>query len=450
MRSSLLLIVGSLFLLHGFGQKFATSPFSSYGIGEFGTLDHPVYSGFGNIQAPLSDSLSLNFYNPSSYSFLGRGYPLFSTGVSSRFSTYSENGISHNNKLVSINHFALGVPFAKRFGIAFGLKPFSRMGYEFYDQTVVGSDSIRYNYSGKGSINDAFTGFSVKLLHLKGHQLGIGTNVSYLFGSTIGKRTSNITTENSGGASILTHHVKSLYYNLGLTYKYQRKSLHFNHYFTLGSTYTPSQAITAFKTNELCYASNILDENTYSVISNTDEKGKITLPSMLDLGLAYTFRPVADSSYNRTRIYQITVLTQYSSGTWSQYATDFASDSASISLLDVQKFSVGLEFLPHYNCFERSKSINYLSRIRYRAGFQYSTLPISRLGKQLSDQSINLGFSFPLVTQRSYSSVNLGLSLGKRGNNEAASLNEKYFGVNFGITVSPSNLDSWFRKYKID
>jgi hypothetical protein len=449
MHCKFLLLFSCFIAFLSFGQKFASSPFSSNGIGEMGTLDHASFSGIGNVNVSVIDSLNLNYFNPSSYSFLAIGQPLFSTGISYRRSNFSENSNEFTSNLTGINHFAFAVPFAKRFGFAFGLKPFSRTGYSITEKVYLGSgtDTMNYSYVGNGGFNDAFTGFSVKLLNYKNNQIGLGANVSYIFGNFSNERYSNLVTQESGGIELSKYQMKSLHYDLGFNYQFSLKN-RIN--LTLAATYTPNQQLRAFKDVNLYYATNIANVNTVKdTIYSISEEGKFNMPSNLNLGFAFSYRPKVDSLYNKVKVYQLSLYGSYSSSTWSHYKTSFESDLPS-SFLNVIKYNFGLEFIPHFNYLDRNKTISYFSRVRYRAGFQYATLPIQRLNKQLNDQSLSFGLSFPIVSQRSVSSLNFGFTAGKRGNNESLSLNEKYLGVNFGITIAPGSADRWFRKYKID
>jgi hypothetical protein len=63
---------------------------------------------------------------------------------------------------------------------------------------------------------------------------------------------------------------------------------------------------------------------------------------------------------------------------------------------------------------------------------------------------VSLGVGLPIAIQRSSSSINFGFTAGQRGNGDVQSVNERYIGFNFGVTVSPGINDRWFRKFKID
>ena len=218
MRSKFFVLVCILTPFGFIAQKFTSTPYSSYGIGVFGGLNHPNFSGIGNVSAPIIDSTKLNFFNPASYSMLGHGQPLFSTGVSTVISEFTEDNNTFNQSINGLNHLALAVPFGKRFAWAFGLKPYTRTGYEITDQETLGVDTIKYTYQGKGSTNQFFTGYSVKLLNRLNNKLSIGTHLSYIFGNSTHQQAASPTTGFSGGVQERIYQLKSLHYDFGLNY----------------------------------------------------------------------------------------------------------------------------------------------------------------------------------------------------------------------------------------
>lgn len=425
-------------------QKTSNSPLSSYGLGEFGMFDHASFSGFGNVSVPICDSLNLNFQNPASYSFLGIGQPLFSSGISSKFSTFSENNLREKNKLNAINHFALGIPFAKRFGLGIGLKPFTRKGYDFYGKEVINTDSIISNYKGTGGINEVFAGLSLKLLNIKQHKISIGSNLGYLFGSVKDERLANISTQKFGAVEQKSYQIKSLYYQFGLNYYWDFKP---NQAITFGLVYAPAQHLVSFKNTGLSYANDITDEKTFIKINTVYEKGEIVFPGVLTLGASYTYRPKVDSDYNKTKIPQVKFLSEFNTINWSNYAGNFASDKA-YNFQNSNRISFGVEYTPHYNYLDRSKTISYFHKIKYKTGFQYANLPVQLANKQVTSRLITCGFSFPVTSQRSVSSINVGFTRGEIG--KGTLLNEKFMGFNLGVNIAPGTYDRWFRKYKID
>jgi hypothetical protein len=432
-------------------QKFSNSPFSSYGIGEFVGLDNAIFSGMGNTSVSNLDSTILNVNNPSSYASLAHGQPLFSTGISSRFSEFKSGDVISNSKYIGIEQFALAIPFAKKLGLAFGLKPFSRTGYDFYDlQTMNSQQEIKYIYRGSGGTHHVFVGFAANLFEFKGHKLGIGTNLGYIFGTTLNERISYINADYistdpiPGGVENKTYTLKSFNADFGLNYQWQ---INKNKALIIAATYTPAQKLTASRSQFLAYSEDVNNFNRYVYQDTTAvEKGNINMPSMIGLGATYVMRP--SNAKKVKKVYQLTLNAEFKTADWSNYNTNFNGVTTSGNFSNTTAFAFGGQFTPHNDY--KDKTVGYLYRLRYRAGVQYATLPIVTQNIQQTNTAFTAGIGLPFATQRSSSSLNFGFVFGKQGNGESSSVNERYMGINFGVTISPGVNDRWFRKFKID
>ncbi|TNE54379.1 MAG: hypothetical protein EP338_07795 [Bacteroidetes bacterium] len=446
MQAKFLLIFVLLGTFTSRAQQLNLSPYSSYGIGSLDDFGHPTFTALGGSFTANADSTIVNYMNPASYSRLGKGQPLFSCAFSSRHGSFEQTGLNEKYHSNSINHFALAVPFANRFAWSFGLKPFSKTGYQVNDYQLVNGDSIEYIYRGSGSMNELFTGYSVNLFDIKGQQLSLGAHLSYLFGSSIHQQSASITTASSGGVEERNYQVKSIFYNFGLQYSSNFK---YGRNLTLGFTYTPAQQLTASKSSTLYDAPDVSNEQSFSQLSFSKENNSINLPASMALGFAFRFRPKNDSTYNRTRVYQLTLYGDFKSTSWSQYRANFTGEQNAL-FQDGSSLNVGLEFAPHFQMNHRNTNINYFSRIRYRTGYQQIALPYHDNGIQRTDSGITFGLLFPILSQRSVSSLSIGVKMGQQESSYPESLKEKYLGVHFGVTIAPGVYDRWFRKYKID
>jgi hypothetical protein len=143
----------------------------------------------------------------------------------------------------------------------------------------------------------------------------------------------------------------------------------------------------------------------------------------------------------------LSVHATYSATDWTKYSSSFDTVS---NLLATNKFTFGVQYTPEASFLDNSNQSKFLERVRYRAGYYQYTLPYTIQGNQISDQAVTLGFGFPILSQRSASSINFGFSYGKRGSGIDTHLKEQYLGINFGLSIAPSNADRWFRKRKLD
>ena len=422
------------------------SPFSSYGFGEKGGLDHATFTGLGNNTLTYFDSTVLNMYNPSTYNTLGKGQPLFSLGLTSRLSFMSENGAKKFATTAFIEHFAMAFTLKKHFGLAFGLKPFARKGYFIEERVAIGSDSLKYTYLGTGGPNQVFLGFSSNLLKIKGTTLSIGGNLSYLFGTATNERRSQLIALNNlpGGADWNSLRFNSVYYEFGA---YFQHVLMKKHSFTLTGVIEPNQEIEVEKDEYLFYGTlgNPLGYDT--LYSQKDQVGTINLPTTVSLGFSYKFWFSDARANNSIRNSELSLHAGYSATDWTSFTSSFDGNQG---MLGSSRLTLGIQYIPEREYYDNQTSSSFLEKVRYRAGYYSSTLPYSLNGSQLTDKGLTLGFGIPILAQRSLSSLNFGFSAGKRGTAVDGAFQEEYIGINFGITLAPSIFERWFVKRKLD
>ncbi len=430
----------------------SNSPYSSFGLGEFGGLDHTVFSGIGNTNITLQDSTVVNFYNPSSYNTLAKGQPLFSLGVSSRISDYSENGVSERGSITGIQHFAIAFPFARNYGLAFGLKPYSRRGYEFSTRTAVDEDSIYHNYSGSGGINEGFIGFSANLLNTRNTRLSIGGNLGYLFGTVINTRKSGLINSNinnndyAGGVANKSLRVGSFHYEVGLSYEQMIRE---KHRIGVYATLDPKQKINGSYTDALFYTGNINTETGYDTLSFNDSlSGNVTNIPTYTFGLSYRLSLKARKGQTNELNTELSFHLSYSLSDWQSYEDRFDPNFTN-TFLNTTKYTFGVQYIPETNFIVNKVSTKFYHRMRYRVGAYYFTLPYETSGEQVTDFGTTFGFGFPIAVQKTLSSINVGFAIGSRGVSNSQALQENYYGFNLGISIAPG-ADRWFRKRKLN
>lgn len=431
-------------------QNVTHSPFSSYGFGERTYGNDAVTSALGKANIALADSMFLNFYNPSTYHLLAEGQPLFSLSAVSRLSSYSQNNSSVFRATGMIDHFAFGFSIKKLFGLSIGLKPYSNRGYDITTSVKVGTDSVRYNYEGSGGTNEAFLGLTTTLFKWKGTHLSVGANLGYLFGTATNTRKSSIiqSTVFNGGVEEQAVRFKSFHYELGGYFKQAITPLQS---FSLSAVLEPSQQINAYQSETLYDAGNVNNQLTYSMLYDTSNvQGMVTIAPTYSLGFAYSFRTSSTNNSKYTRNSEWLLTGSYSSTDWSKYRTEFNSQEILYTYNATSKVSIGLQYTPETKFIENSVNTNFFERMRYRVGYYNFTLPYSDNGLSTSEFGTTFGLGLPIVAQQALSSINLGVTVGKRGNADASGLNESFVGINFGVIISPSFYDRWFRKRKLD
>ena len=430
----------------GMGQNTINSPYSSLGLGELGGMDHAVFSAIGNTTITLHDSTVLNYYNPASYGTLAHGLPIFSFGLSTRLSDFSENDQSHFASATAIQHMAIGFAIAKRFGLAFGLKQYTRRGYEFSSYTAIEDDSLFYKYQGSGGVHEAFLGVSANIIDTKGARLSIGGNLGYLFGTTTNFRKSSLVSSGAGGISSKEMKVSSFHYEIGAQYT-QR----FNEKHTLGvfAVFDPFQKINGKYEEGLYYSTAVDNENSYDTLSFNDTlSGNLTNIPTYNFGLSYSLNFKARKGQTNEFNSQISFHASYATSEWEKYENRFDPNFTN-AFLNSSKMTFGIQYIPETDFIGKKVVTKFYHRIRYRVGVYQGTLPYQINGQQVTDFGTTVGFGIPIMAQNSLSSINVGFTIGKRGVADPQAFKEQYYGINIGIAIAPGT-DRWFVKRKLN
>jgi hypothetical protein len=438
----LLLIVAPIFSI---GQTNTNNPFSSRGIGEMNPLTHPIFGALGNVSTALIDSAQLNSENPSSYSFLGKGQPIFSVGIASNFSTFKQQSITSASHFISLNYFTLGMALSQRFGICFGLKPYSSTGYHLKSSKISGTDTLNYDFTGNGGFSNAYFGLSVKILHRHKHHISIGSNFGYVFGTNLNEITTTLSSATLGGIRDKSIQIKAMNIDLGISYLYRIAS---DHDLVIGATLTPSQSFASTYTNSLIYAfstTNVLGNDT---LKSTIINNNIQTPSIISLGFKYDFTKKNKEINNSNKSPQLQISGELKLTNWNSYNNPLLGNNETFK--NTIQYGVGFQYAPHFDFLDRSKDINLIHRMKYRVGAIYQTLPWSDQQVQLSNKALTFGIGIPIINQFSSSSINLSCLYGQRWNGIESTLKENYFSFNFGVNITPASYERWFKKNKID
>lgn len=436
------LITITLTSLIGIGQKLNNSPYTRYGIGEISEQSSATYFGMSNASVALSDFNHLNTSNPASYSSLIKYKPIFDVGIYGKVQQLKTENSKTNQSSFALRNFSLGLPIGTKTGVAFGLTPYSTVGYDINSYDIIEGDSVRYNYEGQGGVNKVFIGAGRELIN-KGDsiKLSLGANVSYLFGTIDNSRA--VIYENSTYYNSKVNDYKTISganFDLGLQYSQKlNKSLNLQ----IGVNYTLNNEINVTKDY---YAYNF-KYSTFSVVETAKdtidftegEKGKISMPSGLKVGAALTFNN------------KLTIALQYEQKDWNNYSEVFNGEDKTIAELNKSnKIAIGLSYTPTLMRDWNSKSRSIFQKSTYRFGLKAANTNINVNDQVIRDYGISFGISTPLLSSRSFSSVDFGVDFGKLGTTNDNLIQDNYFKVYLGFSLAPANYDSWFRKRKYD
>jgi len=440
------LLIGTQDLI---GQALTTSPLSYYGIGESSKESNPIFQAMGFTATAMADSNYINYNNPATYSSFGSGYTLLSTGIHGRISQFSENNEQKINGFGNLNHIIIGLKLTKFLATSFGFRPYSFRGYLFNQKIYTGIDSINNEYKGSGTSQVVFLGAGIKCLNLKASKLSIGLNVGYLFGTLSNDRISRLISSNSlpGGIEKKRTSLSSFNYDFGIHFS---QKISKGHSIEFGFAFEPKQKLQANYSEGLYYSLNIFNEGIYDTVFFEQEAGVILVPTTINIGGVYTFNYKSAVKNNRKLNSQIKFTSSYSRKDYSTYKESFEGFSMTNYLGLNERIGIGFQWIPERNYFENNTLTKWYQRIFYRTGFFSEKMSFINSSDQIQHFGITFGLGIPIFAQQSLSSLNFGINLGSISKNSENALSENYVAMNFGVILSPSIFDKWFRKRKLD
>lgn len=405
-----------LFSFVSFAQEGTASPYSFYGIGDVrfkGTIEMRSMAGVGIEQ----DSIHINLDNPASYASLK--LTTFAVGGSYNTTQLKTSSESASTRRSTLDYLAVGLPIGN-FGVGFGIIPYSSVGYKIESIAKdITQNSSRFD--GKGGLNKVFLGIGYKI----NPKWSIGAEAQYSFGKIETNSLSFVSGIPVGTSESNNVDLAGVNFNIGLMYQTKIKDkLNFYSSFnyaiesTLKSTNTRAISIVEYDAN---YNMAVVDAEE-SLVSDVNFKfpTKITFGAGIGqarkwlLGAQISTRAVANlnNSYN---------------------------SRSNVSYESSQKFSLGGYFIPNYNSFT-----SYAKRIIYRAGLRYEKTGLVVNSQSIKDLGFTLGIGFPVTG--SFSNVNIGFELGKKGTTSANLVQENYANLSLSLSLN----DRWFEKRKFN
>jgi len=389
------------------------APYSRFGIGELRNGNNTYLKGMGSISSAYTSAFNVNTDNPASYASLQ--LTTYEAGAEGNTRTIRAASDKYQTGSATLSYMHVGIPIGKHAGMAFGLKPVSRLYYYLTDTTVVDSfGSAIKKYQGDGALSQGFIGFAGKY---KGVSLGF--NFGYIFGNSIIISSIEPSTETQKVLSSRFYtetKMGGIYWNAGAMYETDlTKKL----FMRVGATLTISQALHA--TRDRYWISYLYQADT--AVRNVGQKGTIQLPMNYSVGALIT----GSSKW--------TVGLNYLGSNWSNYTNYGLTDSIAAS---TYKLSLGLEYTPD------AAAKGYIQKVTYRIGGYYGTDPVLLRSVQLDYYAVTAGMTLPF--RKNISRIHTSIEVGSRGTRTYGLIRENF--VRFGIGLSLN--DKWFIKRKYD
>ena len=412
-----------------YAQNGSVSPYSYFGIGELqsnGTMENQMMGGIGM----FADSIHINLKNPASLSKLGVqfgedfGITTYTAGLSYKKLNLKNSIEQQTNHVSNLEYLSIAMSLKKGLGVGFGLIPYSSVGYNLVSESTNANNRLITNqYFGDGGLNKVY--FSMGYEFLK--DLSVGVTASFNFGTLKNERVQNAENVQFGTLDKRESKVNGMDFNYALNYTPTLK----DKYNLFASLRINTQAnLTSKNTKQIGSFSTTSGQNIEVINVDLDavnlRNTELKIPTTATLGLGFG----EDKKWF--------LGAEYSFQGLSAFSNEFI-DVDNLVYEDASSFAFGGFFIPDYSAFS-----GYLKQITYRAGLRMDQTGMLVNNKEINNFGITFGFGLPM--RGSFSNLNLGFEIGKRGTTTANLIEESYYKVNVGLSLN----DIWFRKRRIN
>ena len=403
----------------------ASSPFSTFGIGEPYGNSLIQHQGMGGTGVSQPQFWSLNNQNPALLVF--NYYTVFQAGALLETRTISNDTASQENTNGNLAYLVTAFPIKPgKWTTSAGLMPFTRVNYKLsYDEYVrdnsdVVIDTMSVLEQGSGGLTQFYWSNGVRIHD----DWSVGFKAAYLFGSINTDYSNYLAVENQPVPFIVAikeqTYVKDFMFSAGLSFSKDSIGKKDDFRVSAGAVYSFATDLRTSKTSVIQRRLSSGDPITADTL--VLNRGSISIPSSLTVGVSIS------------KGVRWSAAAEFSVQDWSKFKSISEEDEG---LEKSWKASLGGEITPDPLSFN-----NYLKRMTYRVGFSYEKTPFFVDKSQLNDLGINFGFSMPAGR----SSLDWAFRIGKRGDKSENILEETYYKIYFGITFN----DQWFIKRKFD
>jgi hypothetical protein len=411
-----------------YAQDGTVSPYSFFGIGDLknaGTVENQMMGGIG----VYADSIHLSLKNPAAYGKLGlevmdrEGLVTYTAGVSNKQYQLKSFTEEQKSSITTLDYLALGFSLGKGLGMGFGIMPYSSVGYNLIDERSNTSGSLVNVYTGEGGLTRVFYSVGYEVIN----DLSIGATVNFNYGTLDSERLQQIEDIQFGTFDRRSSRVNGFDFNYALNYTpviKGRQRLHSSiRVNTQGNLVSKNERqIGSFSVAN----GGTIEEVEVNLAAQNLRNTELKIPTTTTFGLGYG------------EDFKWFVGAEYSFQGMSSFDNTFLG-ADNVRYEDASSYALGAFITPDYDSFT-----SYLKRVTYRAGVRFDKTGMLVNEVDINNFGITFGLGLPLG--RSFSNLNLGFELGRRGTTRANLIEESYFKFNVGLSLN----DRWFQKRKIN
>lgn len=389
--------------------QIVSSPYSKMGYGMLSDNVSSIQRSMGSVGYAMRGGRIVNVMNPASYANVDSLTFLWDVGIDLTNLWSEENGNKGYSFGGGLDYLTGHFRITKGLGAAFGLLPYSSVGYSYGGDIDGGSESR----SGGGGLNQLFIGVGYEPVK----NLSIGLNFDYLFGTT-----NNTTLINESSTSYFSRNMRVRDWNAQLGLQYSLALNKGRDLLTVGAAFQPKKSFHGH-----AWGTKYNSQDTkMDTIGYTSMSGNYEQPASIGAGISYT--------HNR----RLTVEADYTYQKWStaKYLPIEGFESQSMKFDDRWKAAVGVQYSPN-------RRGSYIGAMSFRAGAFYNHDYMNYGGNNVRDYGASVGLGLPAPGSKT--TVNLGFEWRHRESSPTHLITENYFNITLGVNFN----ELWFWKSRI-
>lgn len=436
MKKKLLIIAILLLAFSSHSQQGTSSPYSFHGLGTMkfkGLIENRSMGGLGM----YSDSIQISLKNPASYagnnlmSFDNEARLVrFTVGGGQYATNYSSSSSDGGkSKITTFDYLALNMPLGK-FGVAFGLLPYTSVGYDLIQYNE--NESLSDRFRGQGGINKVFLGLGYQIFK----QLSIGIDAQYNFGSITSSSVAygyNSEEEPIQYQSRETNQsdLSGVNFNFGMLYN---APISENNFVMASWTYTLESDLTS--NNQRDISTIITDFSSGQEYNVNSIDVDLSALGLAQTTLSMPSKAAAGIGIGAQRKWFVGL--EYTLTNTSKFSNPLY-EIDNVIYEDKTEYALGGFYVPNFSSYN-----NYWQRVVYRAGIRYGKSGLNINNESIDDFGISFGLGLPVGSM--FSKANIGFEYGQRGTTRANLVQENYFNIMFSLSLN----DRWFEKRKFN
>lgn len=462
MKNSFLILVILLIGTTAYSQLSTQSLYSGFGIGQLQPQNSTSRFAAGGVNSAWIDRFGISAANPASFTQLAV--------TTFQFEGFSDNTTLTNSETSQTGYNISGLDnfmfvFKKKGGknaVSLGLRKYATTGYNIVQHTEsVDYGKVDYFYEGRGNINAFNLGFAREFrikkfngllespstldslkrgkLHSVRHKISIGANLDWYFGKTTQISRTEFDDPTYQNTSIFKDlQINDINYSigfLGIFNLYDKGIIND----TKGQKLDIATGI-SFKLGNKLNGYQRNEEYSGTTLTNIPEEinGSIDIPQQLSIGLGLLYENKKGGQFQWSF--------DYTSQNWTNSKSVFGDETTTLSLDNSSTLGFGFEYKPK----GYSSNTKYFNLITYRLGGRLTDTYVNVGGKNIGEQAVTAGLTFPLVGSGSYSNINFGMEFGTRGTTDQGLIKEDFTNFMIGFTFTPFKANRWFVERKYD